>query len=522
MAVPMRFTKDICRLLGIGSGEEPVWENAPTERREEQMDYGEGTLDNSARGMTLIQDEGMSLEESLGEEERARRKAEKRRTKKKRQRERKKLEKVKESEDNEQEEEEEEDEESESEEEAEEVRELVSHSMGRATQLLAATGNKNNHQSNPSSTEEELEWDVNSAFVANAASHIKPKSQTKMSRKSKENKENEAKTGEVNGTDTDIKRSTPLAEKGIKLVEQGQYSQAVTMFTEAIKYDPKDYRFFGNRSYCYECVEQYNSALADAETSIQLAADWPKGYFRKGRALMGMKRYSEAVKALSVVLKLDQNCEDAVNEIFNCRVLHLMELGFSLQQSILLLDRFTTVQEVLASPEAAKVAVDLDSLLDQSRNPCASLWVGNVTVDVKEKQLRDLFKSYGEIDSIRVLHERFCAFVNFISATAAATAMEKLQGKEIESTRLVIRYPDRRPQRDPASLQRPAVLPVPAPAQPAKPQSAATSITGPRRRGPVHGDECYFWRTTGCHFGDKCRFKHIPDHRGRDKKPWQS
>ena len=31
-------------------------------------------------------------------------------------------------------------------------------------------------------------------------------------------------------------------EKGIKLVQEGQYSQAVVMFTEAIKYDPKDYR----------------------------------------------------------------------------------------------------------------------------------------------------------------------------------------------------------------------------------------------------------------------------------------
>lgn len=33
---------------------------------------------------------------------------------------------------------------------------------------------------------------------------------------------------------------------------------------------------------------------------------------------------------------------------------------------------------------------------------------------------------YGEIESIRVLHERFCAFVNFKSAHMAARAMEKL------------------------------------------------------------------------------------------------
>lgn len=33
---------------------------------------------------------------------------------------------------------------------------------------------------------------------------------------------------------------------------------------------------------------------------------------------------------------------------------------------------------------------------------------------------------YGEIESIRVLHERFCAFVNFKNASMAARAMEKL------------------------------------------------------------------------------------------------
>ena len=34
--------------------------------------------------------------------------------------------------------------------------------------------------------------------------------------------------------------------------------------------------------------------------------------------------------------------------------------------------------------------------------------------------------------------------------------------------------------------------------------------------GPVNGDECYFWRTSGCYFGDKCRYKHIPEHKAAD------
>lgn len=33
------------------------------------------------------------------------------------------------------------------------------------------------------------------------------------------------------------------AEKGIKLVQEGQYAQAVALFTEAINCDPEDYRY---------------------------------------------------------------------------------------------------------------------------------------------------------------------------------------------------------------------------------------------------------------------------------------
>lgn len=44
------------------------------------------------------------------------------------------------------------------------------------------------------------------------------------------------------------KNSLCPTEKGIKLVQEGLYAQAASMFTEAIKCDPKDYRcvFYGH------------------------------------------------------------------------------------------------------------------------------------------------------------------------------------------------------------------------------------------------------------------------------------
>ncbi|XP_010742962.3 hsp70-Hsp90 organizing protein 2 isoform X3 [Larimichthys crocea] len=494
----------------------------PVQQQEEQMDCGAATADPSDDA-PLSQD-ALNGEEDLSEEEKVRRRAERRKAKRKRRRKRKKQEQVKQNESTERDDEDEDGggdselDESESEAEAgaeqekqtvqkeEEENEAAASQKYVTTPDVAPSGIKGHQKTQARSAEEEPEWDVSSAFFANAASHIKPKG---SSRKSKENKENEARR-ESNGTDTMTKKSASLTEKGIKLVQEGQYTQAVSMFTEAIKCDPKDNRFFGNRSYCYYCLEQYPQALADAERSILLAPDWPKGHFRQGCALMGMQRYSEAEKAMEQVLKLDRDCDEAVNELFNCRVLQLMELGFEEGQSVLLLEKFSTVQAVLTScSDVAKGSQDPSVV--QPGSPCPSLWVGNVTTELTEKHLWDLFKMYGEIESIRVLHERFCAFVNFKNANMAARAMEKLNGYCIENTRLVVRYPDRRTQR---------VLPIPLKTcLPVTQQAGATA--GPRRRGPVNGDECYFWRTTGCHFGDKCRYKHIPDQKGKDRKPWQ-
>ncbi|KAJ8365321.1 hypothetical protein SKAU_G00141520 [Synaphobranchus kaupii] len=510
MVTPMRFTKDICRFLGIIN-------EGPGELQREEMECGGGVPARSSQDALLSQDI-LNGEEGLSEEERARRRAERRRAKRKRQRERKKLERVEKIEGAEEDSEDKEghaeleSEESENDEEDEEERVTVPCCNNRPTPPFAAVGNRSNQQARLSCCEEEPEWDVSSAFVANAASHIRPKSRTKGAG-SKENKENEARTGEETAADAVTKRSASLTEKGIRLVQKGQYSDAISRFTEAIHYNPNDYRFFGNRSYCYACLDQYAMALSDAERSIQLAPDWPKGYFRKGSALMGLKRYREAEKAMEQVLRLDKDCEEARNDLFDCRVLQLMELGFEEPQSVLLLEKFTTVKAVLSSIEVVKGG-NLDPLQDQSGTPCPSLWVGNVTVDLTEKQLRDLFKTCGEIDSIRVLHERFCAFVNFKNANMAARALETLQGKEIENTRLVIRYPDHRPQRAPPSPLRiaPCVAAL---------VSQQTAVAGPRRRGPIDGNECYFWRTTGCHFGEKCRYKHIPERQGRDRKPWQ-
>jgi len=99
---------------------------------------------------------------------------------------------------------------------------------------------------------------------------------------------------------------------------------------------------------------------------------------------------------------------------------------------------------------------------------------------------------YGDITSIRVLPDRHCAFVNYTRPEYAAQALKGLQGYNLGGCYLLLRYPE----------------------NPARGKSKGA--TKAKKSGPVNGDECYFWRTTGCTFGSNCRYKHVPRHKGVD------
>jgi hypothetical protein len=53
--------------------------------------------------------------------------------------------------------------------------------------------------------------------------------------------------------------------------------------------DPADATLYSNRSFCHLKIGGARDALVDANACISLQPDWPKGYYRKGAALMSLK-----------------------------------------------------------------------------------------------------------------------------------------------------------------------------------------------------------------------------------------
>lgn len=64
-----------------------------------------------------------------------------------------------------------------------------------------------------------------------------------------------------------------------------------------------------NRSAAYTNMKEYVNALVDARAVIEYKPSWTKGYFRKGKALMGMDRLDEAKEAFLLGLQFDPSTE---------------------------------------------------------------------------------------------------------------------------------------------------------------------------------------------------------------------
>ena len=98
-----------------------------------------------------------------------------------------------------------------------------------------------------------------------------------------------------------------LKSQGNALFQSGDFAQALKLFSEAITLSPNDHVLYSNRSACHAKLEDYNSALIDAEKCVSLKSDWARGYQRLGLAQFYLKQYKEAVATYQKGIEIDPN-----------------------------------------------------------------------------------------------------------------------------------------------------------------------------------------------------------------------
>jgi len=81
-----------------------------------------------------------------------------------------------------------------------------------------------------------------------------------------------------------------------------------------------------------------------------------------------------------------------------------------------------------------------------------NIYVGNLSFNVNEGQLNEIFKEFGEVNSVKIITDKYTeqskgfAFVVMDKDSDAKDAIEKLNGKDVDSRQIIVN--EARPRRE--------------------------------------------------------------------------
>jgi tetratricopeptide (TPR) repeat protein len=110
-----------------------------------------------------------------------------------------------------------------------------------------------------------------------------------------------------------------LKAQGNAALQSENFTEAIQFYTQAIDIDPSNHILYSNRSAAYAKTNEFANSLNDAEKTIELKNDWPKGYSRKGAALELLDKYDEAIVTYEAGLKVDPTNQQLNDALANCK-----------------------------------------------------------------------------------------------------------------------------------------------------------------------------------------------------------
>ncbi|RWS03800.1 hypothetical protein B4U79_14447 [Dinothrombium tinctorium] len=314
-----------------------------------------------------------------------------------------------------------------------------------------------------------------------------------------------------------IAKSVDVAEEANKLIAVGNYSAAMQLLTVAIELNANDYRFFVNRSFCYESLKVYDLALKDAEFAIKLNPKRSKCHYRRGKALIGLGLLEEAERSFFRVVALeDGDSKTTESQLLQLRIKALNDLGVDRQMAAFIAKNYKCINEIYANRDSILKIRPNDKRVVTFENNCEKddnfekqsirvtnpfgwkgLQVSNLNPDVKLDSLRNIFSTFGELKRCEIFHsdDKVCCLIHYNNPESPRFAMAAYQGAVIKDVSLN----DTQPLR---ILFRPN-----------------DEQKGDKFQKKLGGKECYYWRTTGCLLST-CKRLHVAENKGVDLQPW--
>jgi tetratricopeptide (TPR) repeat protein len=113
---------------------------------------------------------------------------------------------------------------------------------------------------------------------------------------------------QVSGQNTD-----PLFDKAESLFMEGQYQEAVALYSKVIGSDADNMNAYLRRGFCYSVLKEYDRSIADFTVVIEKHPNHPFAYISRGSAYNKMEEFKTAMVDFDKALSIDPKNQEAYN-----------------------------------------------------------------------------------------------------------------------------------------------------------------------------------------------------------------
>jgi tetratricopeptide (TPR) repeat protein len=100
-------------------------------------------------------------------------------------------------------------------------------------------------------------------------------------------------------------KAQALKEKANAAYGRKDYTEALKLYSDALKLDPENHILLSNRSVTHYQMKNYVLAIMDALHARKIDQSWLKASYHEGIAALAMKRYLQAKEAFKRCLELE-------------------------------------------------------------------------------------------------------------------------------------------------------------------------------------------------------------------------
>eukprot|EP01084_Bolivina_argentea_P012232 22929_1 len=108
-------------------------------------------------------------------------------------------------------------------------------------------------------------------------------------------------------SDNDKEISDKYKIEGNEYFKHKNYQSAITKYTTALRFNPRNHLIYCNRAYCYYLLSNYEDAVSDAKHCVNIRPTFGKGWFRYGSILEKQNKYGMAGVAYKTAYNLSIN-----------------------------------------------------------------------------------------------------------------------------------------------------------------------------------------------------------------------